>query len=218
MSFQQYFKELRESKGLTQKELSEELNISLPTIKKIEGGFTKMPSHKLLEILSVYLDTEPRKIIRDILFYDETIYPINTPLFLQYFLSSMYIEGWNIQIGPSYKSPYFGKRVLSAFVSTKSGTLIKSVVDIPNTLASYKDLQIEERQVQAFITNRLLEIAELEDLPSIKQIWLVFNAEKEKDVQVYTAIKRLPTRFFKVEIIIFLYDQETNVVKEKIYK
>ena len=49
--------------------------------------------------------------------------------------------------------------VLSAFVSTKSGTLIKSVVDIPNTLASYKDLQIEEQQVQAFITNRLLEIA-----------------------------------------------------------
>lgn len=139
-------------------------------------------------------------------------------MFLQYFLSSMYIEGWYVQITSSYKSPYFGKRVLSAFVSTKSGTLIKSVVDIPNTLASYKDLQIEERQVQAFITNRLLEIAELEDLPSTKQIWLVFNAEKEKDVQVYNAIKRLHTRFFKVEIIIFLYDQKTNVVKEKVFK
>lgn len=88
-------------------------------------------------------------------------------MFLRYFLSSMYIEGWNVQITPSYKSPYFGKRVLLAFVSTKSDTLIKSVVDIPNTLASYKDLQIEERQVQAFITNRLLKIAELEDLPSI---------------------------------------------------
>ena len=54
MSFQQYFKELRESKGLTQKELSEELNISLPTIKKIEGGFTKMPSHKLLSQERLY--------------------------------------------------------------------------------------------------------------------------------------------------------------------
>jgi len=63
-----------------------------------------------------------------------------------------------------------------------------------------------------------LEIAELEDLPTIKQIWLVFNAEKEKDVQAYNAIKRLPTRFLKVEIIIFLYDQKTNIVKEKVFK
>ena len=218
MSFQQYFKVLRESKNLTQKELAHELNISVPTIKKIEGGFTKMPSNKLLEILSVYLDTQPRNIIRDILFYDETIYTINTPTFLQYFLSSMYIEGWNIQIGPVYKSPYVGKRILPALVSSRSGTLVKGVVDIPNALAGYKDLQIDEQQVQAFITNRLLEIAELEDLPSIKQIWLVFAADKEKDVQVYNAIKRLPTKFFKIDIIIFLYDQKTNVVKEKVFK
>ena len=218
MSFQKYFKELRDNKNLTQKELAQELDISVPTIKKIEGGFTKMPSHKLLDTLSTYLDTEPRNIIRDILFYDETIYPINTPVFLQYFLSSMYIEGWNIQIGPIYKSPYLGKKFLSAFVSTRSGTLINGIVDIPNTLESYKELLIDELQIQAFITNRILEIAELEDLPNIKQIWLVFDAKKEKDIQVYNAIKRLPTRFFKVEIIIFLYDQETNIVKEKIFK
>ena len=130
----------------------------------------------------------------------------------------MYIEGWNIQIGPIYKSPYVGKRILSALVSSRSGTLVKGVVDIPNALAGYKDLQIDEQQVQAFITNRLLEIAELEDLPSIKQIWLVFAADKEKDVQVYNAIKRLPTKFFKIDIIIFLYDQKTNVVKEKVFK
>ena len=111
-----------------------------------------------------------------------------------------------------------GKKFLSAFVSTRSGTLIKGIVDIPNTLESYKELLIDELQIQAFITNRILEIAELEDLPNIKQIWLVFDAKKEKDIQVYNAIKRLPTRFFKVEIIIFLYDQETNIVKEKIFK
>lgn len=218
MSFQQYFKELRESKNLTQKELAHELNISVPTIKKIEGGFTKMPSNKLLEILSVYLNTQPRNIIKDILFYDETIYPINTPTFLQYFLSSMYIEGWNIQIGPVYKSPYVGKRILPALVSSRSGTLVKGVVDIPNVLASYRDLQIDEQQVQAFITNRLLEIAELEDLPLIKKIWLVFDAEKEKDVQIYNIIKRLPTRFFKLEIIISIYNQKTNDIKNKIFE
>ncbi len=139
-----------------------------------------MPSNKLLEILSIYLNTRSRNIIRDILFYDETIYPINTPVFLQYFLPSMYIEGWNIQIGPVYKSPYVGKRILPALVSSKSGVLIKDVVDVPNVLASYKDLQIDEQQVQAFITNRLLEIVELEDLPSIKQIWLVFDADKKR--------------------------------------
>lgn len=218
MSFQQYFKELRESKNLTQKELAHELNISVPTIKKIEGGFTKMPSNKLLEILSVYLNTQPRNIIKYILFYDETIYPINTPTFLQYFLSSMYIEGWNIQIGPVYKSPYVGKRILPALVSSRSGTLVKGVVDIPNVLASYRDLQIDEQQVQAFITNRLLEIAELEDLPLIKKIWLVFDAEKEKDVQIYNIIKRLPTRFFKLEIIISIYNQKTNDIKNKIFE
>lgn len=218
MSFQQYFKELRESKNLTQKELAHELNISIPTIKKIEGGFTKMPSNKLLEILSVYLNTQPRNIIKDILFYDETIYPINTPTFLQYFLSSMYVEGWNIQIGPVYKSPYVGKRILPALVSSRSGTLVKGVVDIPNVLASYRDLQIDEQQVQAFITNRLLEIAELEDLPLIKKIWLVFDAEKEKDVQIYNIIKRLPTRFFKLEIIISIYNQKTNDIKNKIFE
>ncbi len=156
----------------------------------------------------------PRNIIRDILFYDETIYTINTPTFLQYFLSSMYIEGWNIQIGPVYKSPYVGKRILPALVSSRSGTLVKGVVDIPNVLAGYKDLQIDEQQVQAFITNRLLEIAGLEDLPSIKQIWLVFDADKEKDVQVYNAIKRLPTRFFKIDIIIFLYDKKQILLRK----
>ena len=70
MTFQQYFKELRENENLTQKEFAKALDISLPTIKKIEGGFTKMPSNKLLETLSDYLYTEPRKVVRDILFYD----------------------------------------------------------------------------------------------------------------------------------------------------
>lgn len=63
-----------------------------------------------------------------------------------------------------------------------------------------------------------MEIAKLEYLPAIKQIWLVSDAEKDKDVQVYNAIKRLPTNFFKIDIIIFLYNQKINIVKEKIFK
>ncbi len=40
----------------------------------------------------------------------------------------------------------------------------------------------------------------------------------KKDVQVYNVIKRLPTKFFKIDIIIFFYNQETNIVKEKVFK
>lgn len=218
MTFQQYFKELRENENLTQKEFAKALDISLPTIKKIEGGFTKMPSNKLLETLSDYLHTEPRKVVRDILFYDQSNYLINTPKYLQYFLSSMYLLGWNIQIGPLYKSPYFGMRMLSAYVYTKSGTLIKGVVDTPNKLDFYEDLEIDEKVVQSFISNRILEILELEDLPNIRQLWLVFDAQCERDVQVYNSIKRLPTRFFKVDIGIFLYNYETNIVSEKWFR
>lgn len=219
MFFQQYFKELREKQGLTQKEFASALGISLPTIKKIEGGFTKMPSPKLIEVLSDYLKTEPRKIIRDILFFDESIYSINTCKFLQLFLSQMYVDGWNIKVGPIYTDSYVGKRVYPAFVSTRSGTLIKGIVDMPSLYNFYDQLEKDEQQVQAFITNRLLEISQLEDLPIIKQVLFVFDADKEKDVEVFNLINRLPVKYFKIDILIFLYDSNNNIiVKEKIFQ
>ena len=52
----------------------------------------------------------------------------------------------------------------------------------------------------------------------LRQLWFVFDAQHEKDVQVYNAIKRLPTRFFKVDIGIFLYNYEMNVVSEKWFR
>lgn len=219
MLFQQYFKELRDKQGLTQKEFANALGISLPTIKKIEGGYTKMPSPKLLEVLSNYLNTEPRKIIRDILFFDESIYLNNTCDFLQLFLSQMYVDGWNIKVAPTYKHCYVGKRELPAFVSTRSGTLIKGIVDMPSLYNHYRQLDKSEQQVQDFITNRFFEISQLEDLPTIKQIIFVFDAEKDKDVEVFNLINRLPVKYFKIDILLYLYDSKKNItIKQKTFK
>lgn len=219
MLFQQYFKELRDKQGLTQKEFANTLGISLPTIKKIEGGCTKMPSPKLLEVLSNYLNTEPRKIIRDILFFDESIYLCNTCEFLQLFLSQMYVDGWNIQIAPIYKHCLVGKRKLPAFVSTRSGTLIKGIVDMPSSYNRYRQIDKDEQQAQDFITDRLLEISQLEDLPTIKQIIFVFDAEKDKDVEVFNLINRLPVKYFKIDILLYLYDSKKNItIKQKTFK
>ena len=55
MSFQQYFKELRESKGLTQKELSEKTGLSQSEISMIESG-KLTPSSVAIKALSSVID------------------------------------------------------------------------------------------------------------------------------------------------------------------
>jgi len=56
MSFGHYLKRLRQSKGLTQKELAELSGFSNAEISKIESGERKKPSPDLLKAVAPYLD------------------------------------------------------------------------------------------------------------------------------------------------------------------
>ena len=56
MTFGEYLKELRKSKGLTQKELAELSGFSNAEISKIESGVRKKPSPDLLKAIAPHLE------------------------------------------------------------------------------------------------------------------------------------------------------------------
>ena len=56
MTFGEYLKELRKSKGLTQKELAELSGFSNAEISKIESGDRKKPSPDLLKAIAPHLE------------------------------------------------------------------------------------------------------------------------------------------------------------------
>lgn len=216
MSFQKYFRNLREEKGKTQKQFAKELCVSLATIKKIENGYINMPSPRLLLALSGYLQIDCRHIVRDILFYDESKYDINVSIFLQLFLSHLYLDGWNFSIGPMYEHRLVGLRVYPAFVYKGNGmrTQDRMLIDLISHHEEYKTMEYDKESVEQFMTNWLLEIIQLSGLPSVCRVILLFDSKKERDVKLFELVNYLPTKYLKLKICILLYDAEKNVIEE----
>ena len=70
LSFQELLKEIRKNANITQKELSEQLNVSKVLIVKLENG-NKEPSKKFILTLAKKLDVNPLTIFPFIAYEDE---------------------------------------------------------------------------------------------------------------------------------------------------
>lgn len=215
MSFQKYFRNLREKERKTQKQFAKDLGISLATIKKIEGGYTSMPSLKLISALSDYLQIHRSFLMREILFYEyDKDYSISIPWFLQNFLSSMYLAGWNIEIEPTYHHKFLGSCNYPAFLY-KNGTYETVLVDTLGHHKAYLQLQYTKESIEEYLTKWLLDIIQLEDLPNVKQIIIVFDYTKEIDKKLFKLIESLPTKFIRLEVCAILYEYGSEEIVER---
>lgn len=210
MLLSNYIKNLRKIKGITQRELAKELNVSLSTIKKIETEQTEAPSVKLLEGLSKYLHKNPVAVFSDIMIpYDESLMnenEIHNVEFVKRIIATFCIDNFNLKnIFPCYdylemdfQNIFFAELCLK---KSPSHTMVLSKV------IGYikKDFNINKQDdIWEVWDNIILSIVKFPK--RINKLFIVFDADYKLERDLYKAFCEKKIHNMKTGIVMGLYD------------
>lgn len=220
MKFKDYLKGLRIKNNLTQSDMAEILNISLATVKKIESGSTEYPSSKVLKSLSNYLNKNQVEILQELHFEKKDLkqYEDNGGEYidlLQKYISLMSIEGWNInEYLPIKKMNEGNNEYFGAELSSRRVPSYNLIVD---TAAKYisESMKINDSNVsRGLLSDLLLTLTQISC--KVKAYYILFDANKYNDVEIYKNTKKIFIRNVKVKIKFVLFDGlRCEVVDEK---
>ena len=218
MAFGKYLKDLRAEKGLTQKQLSEVLDVSLPHIKTIESGKGKLPNSKLLESLSTYLNEPKELIIKNIVFNDDQEYGLVMPEYLQYYIATEYVKGYTFDIFHPYYNDEGTERRYPCILTRKREAQVKILVgELYNEIRIKPDLG-DERDLVMILVAYLARVEELQDFPRIREYRFVLDANDEAHNEIYKEYESLTMNFVKETLIMYLFDyKKCMVMKEHVF-
>lgn len=211
MYFKDYIKMMRDRDNLTQLELANLLNISINSIKKIEGGSTKVPNSKLLNAIADYEKTNPARVISRILFGD-----INDnaddeskkvmKLAFSYF-GYMYLEGWNVDslFKMMYVDDIGDKQFLGELSKKRDSNYIVLVDCAKRYNLDERLVNIKEYQIQ-FLSHLLTIFISVEK--TYKSMTILFDALDEKEVNFFNSLKSFNTDRVKTQISYVLFNSE----------
>lgn len=210
MLLSNYIKNLRKIKGITQRELAVELNVSLSTIKKIETEQTEAPSVKLLEGLSKYLHKNPVAVFSDIMLpYDESSMSgneIHNMEFVKRVIATFCIDNFNLKnifslydyLEMDFQNIFFAELCLKKSPSHIM-VLSKAIGYIK------KDFNINKQDdIEKIWDNIILSIAKFPK--RINKLFVVFDADYKLERDLYKAFCEKKIHNMKTGIVMGLYD------------
>lgn len=206
MSFSNYIKRVKYEKKINQAGLAEKLGVSRNAIKLIEDGSTKLPSEKVLNNLSEYLDIPRYTIMAEILFgkeqpEDKIVDYYALPI--ESYLAYMYLRGWNIEL---YTENDMEARAIKKR-EPKNIILVASYDRLE--YMGYKDDEA------ALIGSILVKIMRLD--MEYRGFHLVFDANKEEESYLYQAIKGyISLKRINFDFEIILFDSEKGRVEDSV--
>lgn len=220
MSFSNFMKNLREEKQLTQIEISEILDVSATSIKKIESGVTKFPSTRVLNKLMEYTGKSDTQIALEILFEEELEemkkLPDSSRLSFLKLLSDRYLAGWNVfeKKTPRYSSD-------DSINYYKEEAKLTSRRDVKNVvfIYGYRDFEYYEKcgilfkaaayDIFSLIVGRVICSNE-----ECRKIQLVFDLEKENHRRAYGVFMQFLFKKIPMDFELVLYNGTDPVIEK----
>ena len=219
MSFSKYLKELRTQKGLTQQELAESLNISLPNIKTIEAGKTSLPSMKLLESIALYQNETQGEVLKEIIFNEPSELIRTMPLHLQYYIAWQYVKGYTFDLFPEYycHSEYVGNKQYICLLTKKREAQVKIMIDdlLDTNYNVVTDILENKEELRNVLIEKLVILGNMEELPKIREYRFILDANHKLHLEVFNAYKQVPMEFVKDTMTMQLYDYKTNEIVQE---
>lgn len=212
MSFSSFLKEIRKNYDLTQVGAGKEFDISTTSVKLIEKGTTKMPSKKLLETISNYLNIEQLDVITNILFEDNN--DSNTNYCIQRYLAYMYINGWNVKDSP-YIFDYGWKPNVN--IVTFGGRIVKKrepkniVIVSEYNKHKIRDFDVESKETAFTYLNDLLSVMMgIDDY--FRRFSLVFDCCSKEEKYTFQYFKQKIDYRIKFKIDVVLFDSKEGKI------
>lgn len=210
MLLSNYIKNLRQVKGITQRELAEELNVSLSTIKKIETEQTEAPSGKLLEGLSKYLHKSPVAVFSDILLpYDGSSMSgneIHGLEFVKRVIATFCIDNFNLKdLFPLYDYPEMDYQ--SIFFAELCLKKSPSHTMVLSKAMGYikKDFNINKQDDIEEVWDKIL-LSIVKFPKRFNKLFVVFDADYKLEIDLYNAFCNKKLHNMKTGIVMGLYD------------
>lgn len=213
MAFSKYLKELRTGKGLTQQELAESLNISLPNIKTIEAGKTILPSTKLLQSLATFKNELQVKVLKDIIFNDKNEYVANMREHLQHYIAWQYISGYTFDLFPTYEY-IVGLKMYPCIFTRKREAQVKILLDDLTNISGMRKTNKSSSDLRQAMIDKVIELNDLNDLPKIREYRFVFDALDEKEVEAFKLLESVKLGFIKENMTMELFDYKQYKIVE----
>ena len=217
MAFSVFLKNIREEKELTQQELADALDASLPNIKTIEAGRTVMPGTKLLESLSDYLQKPQALVLHEIIFDNPKEYENEIPLHLQHYITWKYVEGYTFDLLPEFQTGNKDRpRKYYAVLTKKREAQVKILLDDIFTTKGFGKIREVPADDDLFlvIIDKLLLLIHVDDAPKFREHKFVLDANDKLHVELFKAYKRLTTEFIKSNLIMELFDYKKYEVTD----
>ncbi len=209
MYFKDYMKMMRDRDKITQAQLANALNVSLNTIKKIESGSTKIPNSKLLNAIAEYENAHPCKVLSRILFGDiveDTDERSKKAMRLTFaYFSYMYLEGWNIDhvFNVEYVDDIGDRQFIGEISKKKDSKYVLLIDYIDRYQLDTKYIDWREYQI-GFFTQIFTTMISIEK--KYMGMNILFNANDEKEVTIFKALKSFETDCVKTQITYVLFD------------
>lgn len=209
MYFKDYMKMMRDRDKITQAQLANALNVSLNTIKKIESGSTKIPNSKLLNAIAEYENAHPCKVLSRILFGDiveDTDERSKKAMRVTFaYFSYMYLEGWNIDhvFNVEYVDDIGNRQFIGEISKKKDSKYVLLIDYIDRYQLDTRYIDLREYQI-GFFTQIFTTMISIDKKHMGMNI--LFDANDEKEVTIFNALKSFETDRVKTQITYILFD------------
>lgn len=209
MYFKDYMKMMRDRDKITQAQLANALNVSLNTIKKIESGSTKIPNSKLLNAIAEYENAHPCKVLSRILFGDiveDTDERSKKAMRVTFaYFSYMYLEGWNIDhvFNVEYVDDIGNRQFIGEISKKKDSKYVLLIDYIDRYQLDTRYIDLREYQI-GFFTQIFTTMISIDK--KYMGMNILFDANDEKEVTIFNALKSFETDRVKTQITYILFD------------
>ncbi|WP_418766123.1 helix-turn-helix domain-containing protein [Longibaculum muris] len=217
MYFKDYMKMMRDRDKITQAQLANALNVSLNTIKKIESGSTKIPNSKLLNAIAEYENAHPCKVLSRILFGDivgDTDERSKKAMRVTFaYFSYMYLEGWNIDhvFNVEYVDDIGDRQFIGEISKKKDSKYVLLIDYIDRYQLDTRYIDWREYQI-GFFTQIFTTMISIDK--KYMGMNILFDANDEKEVTIFNALKSFDTDRVKTQITYILFDDVEYKIKD----
>ncbi len=217
MYFKDYMKMMRDRDKITQAQLANALNVSLNTIKKIESGSTKIPNSKLLNAIAEYENVHPCKVLSRILFGDiveDTDERSKKAMRVTFaYFSYMYLEGWNIDhvFNVEYVDDIGNRQFIGEISKKKDSKYVLLIDYIDRYQLDTRYIDLREYQI-GFFTQIFTTMISIDK--KYMGMNVLFDANNEKEVTIFNALKSFDTDSVKTQITYILFDDVEYKIKD----
>ena len=217
MYFKDYIKMMRDRDKITQAQLANALNVSLNTIKKIESGSTKIPNSKLLNAIAEYENAHPCKVLSRILFGDiveDTDERSKKAMRVTFaYFSYKYMEGWNIDhvFNVEYVDDIGDRQFIGEISKKKDSKYVLLIDYIDRYQLDTRYIDWREYQI-GFFTQIFTTMISIDK--KYMGMNILFDANDEKEVTIFNALKSFDTDRVKTQITYILFDDVEYKIKD----